>query len=306
MTSTRGFLALVSLLGLVAGTPVPAWATWSIVAVDPRTREVGAAGASCTSFVAGIVGLAPGRGVIVVQAASNPLARMRGVELLNQGADPASIVRALRDPSFDPQDQQYGVVALDVDSGATWTGADAYAEAATAHGRGVTVQGNTLPSREVVHAAMAAYRAAADAGAPLAERLLRALEAGSAAGGDRRCSPQTAYSAFLAVARPGDEPRQPYVRLIIPDQSETGINPVLLLRRAYDRQRGGQTSSLRRHPAPAGTAVAVVARRGGREVTPNGSVHSVEATTTRTAPGASAGRGPSACATGITRGETDA
>ena len=237
MTRSPACLTLVALLGVVAGTPRPASATWSIVAVDARTREVGAAGASCTPFVVGIVGLAPGRGAIVVQAMSNPMARMRGVQMLNDGAGPAAIIRTLREPQFDPENQQYGVAALNADSGATYTGTAAYAESATAHGVGVAVQGNTLPSKEVVHAAMAAFRAAADSGLPLAERLLRALEAGSAAGGDRRCGRQTAHSAFLGVARPGDAPRNPYVRLIIPDQEDTGINPVHLLRREYHRQR---------------------------------------------------------------------
>jgi uncharacterized Ntn-hydrolase superfamily protein len=237
MTPSAACLTLVTLLGLVAGTPRPASATWSIVAVDPRTREVGAAGASCTPFVVGIVGLAPGRGAIVVQAMSNPMARVRGVEMLNDGATPAAIIRALREPQFDPENQQYGVAALGADSGAAYTGTAAYAESATAHGVGVAVQGNTLPSKEVVHAAMAAFRAAADSGFPLAERLLRALEAGSAAGGDRRCGRQTAHSAFLGVAHPGDAPRNPYVRLVIPDQEDTGINPVHLLRREWDRQR---------------------------------------------------------------------
>lgn len=242
MTRSPACLTLVTLLGLVAGTPRPASATWSIVAVDPRTREVGAAGASCTPFVVGIVGLAPGRGAIVVQAMSNSMARLRGVEMLNDGAAPAAIIRALREPQFDPENQQYGVAALGADSGAAYTGTAAYAESATAHGAGVAVQGNTLPSKEVVHAAMAAFRAAADSGFPLAERLLRALEAGAAAGGDRRCGRQTAHSAFLGVARPGDAPRNPYVRLIIPDQEDTGINPVHLLRREWDRQRAQAAS----------------------------------------------------------------
>lgn len=247
MTRTRCCLSLVAMLALSMAMPRRASATWSIVAVDPRTREVGAAGASCTPFVVGIVGLAPGRGAIVVQAASNSMARVRGVEMLNDGDAPGAIIRALRDPQFDPENQQYGVVALGADSGATYTGTAAYAESATAHGPGVAVQGNTLPSKEVIHAAMAAFRAAADSGKPLAERLLRALEAGSAAGGDRRCGRQTAHSAFLGVARPGDEPRRPYIRLIIPDQEESGVNPVHLLRREYDRWRAQASVAL--HPA---------------------------------------------------------
>src|SRR3712207_2405765 len=58
MTRARGWLSLVALTALSVGMPRQASATWSIVAVDPRTREVGAAGASCTPFVVGIVGLA--------------------------------------------------------------------------------------------------------------------------------------------------------------------------------------------------------------------------------------------------------
>lgn len=245
MTRVRGWLSLVALIALSVGMPRQASATWSIVAVDPHTREVGAAGASCTPFVVGIVGLAPGRGAIVVQAASNPMARVRGVEMLNDGAAPAAIVRALRESQFDPENQQYGVVALGADSGAAYTGTQAFAESAIALGAGVAIQGNTLPSKEVVRAAMAAFSAAADSGKPLAERLLRALEAGAAAGGDRRCGRQTAHSAFLGVARPGDEPRRPYIRLIIPDQEESGVNPVQLLRHEYERWRSQAGVALR-------------------------------------------------------------
>lgn len=50
-------------LGFVVSLPV--LATWSIVAVDETTQDVGSAGASCTGFIAGIVELAPEHGVIV-------------------------------------------------------------------------------------------------------------------------------------------------------------------------------------------------------------------------------------------------
>jgi len=69
---------------------------------------------------------------------------------------------------------------------------------------------------------------------PLAERLLAALEAGAASGGDRRCGRQTARSAYLVVARPGDSASSPTVRIVVPGQSEGGPNPVHLLRQRYE------------------------------------------------------------------------
>ena len=64
-----------------------------------------------------------------------------------------------------------------------------------------SAQGNILVSDKVVTDALAAFDRT---DGPLAARLLAALEAGSAAGGDSRCGKQTASSAALVVARPGD------------------------------------------------------------------------------------------------------
>lgn len=227
-----GALVLVMLMARTAD------ATWSIVAVDRHTREVGSAGASCTPYVAGIVGLAPGRGVIVAQAKSNAAARRRAVQLLAEGGSPSAIVGAISHPAFDDtyEEQQYGVAALDFfDRPAAFTGARTHAEAGHQLAPGVSVQGNILTGRDVLTATMTAYERSA--GRPLAERLLLALEAGASRGGDRRCGTQTAHSAYLVVARPADSPRQPAVRLIIPGQHEGGPNPVHLLRHAFDGKR---------------------------------------------------------------------
>ena len=216
----------------------PVDATWSIVAVDARTREVGSAGASCTPYVAGIVALAPGRGAIVAQAMSNGAARRRGVQLLADGGSPSAIVAAISHPAFDDtyQEQQYGVAALDYfDRPAAFTGQKTHAEAGHLLAPGVSVQGNILTGRDVLTATMEAYERSA--GRPLAERLLLALEAGAARGGDRRCGRQTAHSAYLVVARPADAPRRPTVRHVVPGQDEGGPNPVHLLRAAFDAQR---------------------------------------------------------------------
>ena len=64
----RGALWISLFALLTAGD---AAATWSIVAIDPATREVGIAGASCIAGAQEIAGLAPGRGAIAAQAMAN-------------------------------------------------------------------------------------------------------------------------------------------------------------------------------------------------------------------------------------------
>jgi uncharacterized Ntn-hydrolase superfamily protein len=67
------------------------------------------------------------------------------------------------------------------------------------------------------------------------EILIKALEAGSEAGGDKRCGRQRAQSAFMKVAKPGDNSENPYLHLVIKDLPKGGENAVVLLRRAYEK-----------------------------------------------------------------------
>ena len=219
--------------------PQAAFATWSIVAVDRVTREVGSAGASCTGFVAGIVGLAPDRGVIVAQAKSNANARRRGVALLMERTSPADVLKTIIDPGFDPNwhDQQYGIAALDFDRAVAFTGDRTYPSRGDRQGPGFSIQGNILTGPEVLDRVFATFTASSRTAASLAERLLAALEAGAAAGGDKRCGAQTAASSYLIVAKPTDASDAPSVRLIVPGQRRGGANPVALLREMFERNK---------------------------------------------------------------------
>ena len=204
-----------------------------------QTRgEVGSAGASCTGYVAGIVGIAPGHGVIVAQARSNSHARKRGVQMLLDGKSPQSIVDAVANGEFDDyfQEQQYGVAALGfADAPAVFTGDNTHDWQGHATAQGVAVQGNILTGPEVVEATLAAFEASRSL--PLADRLLAALEAGGEAGGDSRCGDQDALSAYLAVAKPDDPPNDPYVKFIVPVQKRGGDNPVRVLRALFQGER---------------------------------------------------------------------
>lgn len=257
---------------LLLALPRAASATWSITAVDPRTREVGIAGASCTPDVLGIAGVVPSRGVIAAQAPASDAARQRGVEMLRIGASPADIVRTVTDSAFDPGHaaQQYGIVALD-HAPAVYTGAATEGWKGHEVGAEVSVQGNILVGPQVVHDAMAAFRAAAaDSAMTLADRLLLALEAGAAAGGEARCPGQTALSAFLIVAGPNDRRDAQHLRLYVNGQAAAGANPVGVLRERYDewrrliRSHAGSGSSAWRAPGRAKDRLAVRTMRSRR------------------------------------------
>jgi uncharacterized Ntn-hydrolase superfamily protein len=244
----RVLAVLVGFTALVVSVTEEASATWSVVAVDPVTREVGSAGASCTPFVAGIVAVAPGKGVIVAQAMSNSEARRHGAAMLAKGASPAQVIAAVANKEFDSdwQEQQYGVAALGFeDASAAFTGTATYAVKGDLQGYGVSVQGNILTGKEVIERALAAFLAPPVKPAtsrPLAERLLAALEAGAEVGGDKRCGQQTAMSSYLAVAKPDDDPVHPST-LVIVREDEGGANPVRVLRERYERARQAKRSA---------------------------------------------------------------
>jgi uncharacterized Ntn-hydrolase superfamily protein len=170
------------------------------------------AAASCfPGPIDAIAALAPGKGAAATQANFDLDNRNRVFELLQAGQAADDIITAMTASVVDPDagQRQYGVVTLEGDTVtvAGFTGTDNLAWAgdrqdATA---AVTVQGNILEGEAAVAAALDAFRAG---DAPLADRLMRALEAGSAAGGDRRCNQggarQTASAAFIMAARAGD------------------------------------------------------------------------------------------------------
>jgi len=181
-----------------------AQATWSVVAVDPETGEAGVAVASCVGFELSVVPvLVPGVGAAASQADISKSSGERFVEALSSGATATETIDAVVAADDAPEDRQFGVVVLG-DGGAGWTGSDTFDVAIDRRStdRTVSVQGNTLVSERVVEAALAAFEASAG---DLPDRLLAALVAGADEGGDSRCGDQTATSAALIVARPGDE-----------------------------------------------------------------------------------------------------
>jgi len=197
-------LVCLSIL-LLTGLYLPAFATWSIIVADPKTKEIGIAGASCTISVYGIGAIVPGKGAIVVQAMSNSLARLQGFRMIMDGATPAAILEKIRHPDYDPEQQQYAILCMnDINHPATYTGTKTISYGGTLTGNGISVQGNTLTSPEELHAIFDAAVKARNDSLPIQDILMLALEAGAKSGGDKRCGERKASSAFLTVSKPGD------------------------------------------------------------------------------------------------------
>jgi uncharacterized Ntn-hydrolase superfamily protein len=225
---------LVLTLSLLIGLTVYVKATWSIIIIDPKTKEIGIAGASCTYSVYGIGGIIPGKGAVVVQAMSNKQARNKGLQMILANASPKEILDAIRDPEFDPEEQQYGIVCLyKIDEPQTYTGTATTSDKGTVTSKGISVQGNTLSNKEMLNKILEVAIKAQKASLGIQEVLMLALEAGAEFGGDKRCGDRKALSAFLTVAKPDDDRQHPYINLIVNQSAETG-NAVKTLRKKFE------------------------------------------------------------------------
>lgn len=158
--------------------------TFSILARDPVTGALGAAVASRFFAVGAICLHAEGHvGVMSVQAFPNPMYVGPAMAGLRAERDPADILADLVTPDPGQGVRQFHLMDRTGRS-ARHTGVGCVDWAGDMSAEGVSVAGNMLAGPEVLPAMLAGYADAADR--PLAERLMAALEAGEAVGGDKR------------------------------------------------------------------------------------------------------------------------
>lgn len=158
--------------------------TWSVIARDPESGALGIAVATRFFAVGALCPhVASGKGALATQALINPTFGRRGLALLDEAVPAADVVRILieADPGRDVRQLHVVDRAGRV---AQHTGTDCVGWCGHAAGDQVSVAGNMLAGPDVVAATLAACQRLA--GRPLAERLIGALEAGEAAGGDKR------------------------------------------------------------------------------------------------------------------------
>ncbi len=171
-------------------------ATFSIAAHDPQNGDLGVAVASKFLAVGAVVPWArAGAGAVATQALANVAYGPDGLALLERGHTAQEALDALLAADELREHRQVGIVDA-CGGAAAHTGAACMDWAGHALGPGFAAQGNILAGAGVVQASAEAF---ARAEGELAERLLLALTAGDAAGGDRRGR----QSAALYVARAG-------------------------------------------------------------------------------------------------------
>jgi uncharacterized Ntn-hydrolase superfamily protein len=202
----RGLAALLAFpLALAAQEPPlrPAH-TYSIVAVDSATGEIGVAVQSHWFSVGGSVAWAePGVGAVATQAFILPSYGPRALALMRTGMLGPQALRALL--AADPDSQMRQVAAIDARGGVlSHTGSRNVPEAGGRVGRWYAAQANTMRRRTVWDAMGRAFETTRG---DLAERLLAALEAAQAEGGDIRGQ----QSAALIVVS-GDRHAPPWER----------------------------------------------------------------------------------------------
>jgi uncharacterized Ntn-hydrolase superfamily protein len=170
--------------------------TFSIVAADPATNEVGVAAQSKFLAVGALVPWSEaGVGAVATQAFADVTLGPRALDLLAQGVEPAAALERLLEGDEGRETRQVGLVDAS-GRAASFTGAECFEFASSILGRRFACQGNIMATDRVVPAMAEAFEAAPG---PLADRMLEALRAAQRQGGDRRGQ----ESAALLVAKPG-------------------------------------------------------------------------------------------------------
>lgn len=194
--------------------------TWSILARDAETGELGAAVASRFLAAGAVCPRVEGQvGVACTQALVNPFIALDALAQLRAGEAPDAALAALLAADPGAPVRQAHVLGADGRS-ARHTGEDCVGWCGDAAGPDVSVAGNMLAGPQVILATRDAFLASA--GLPLAERLMLAMEAGEAAGGDKRGRQSAAI--IVASADP-----YPDLDLRVDDHAD----PLAELRRLY-------------------------------------------------------------------------
>ena len=168
--------------------------TYSIVAHDPRTGEMGVAVQSHWFSVGKVVGWGEaGVGIVATQSMTNPSFGPRGLELLREGRSPTDIVRELIETDQVREVRQLAVLDA-TGRAAAFTGSRCIPHCGDLVGDHFSVQANMMVSDEVWPSMASAFQRSKG---PLAERMMAAMVAAEVAGGDFRGH----QSASLLVVR---------------------------------------------------------------------------------------------------------
>ena len=220
--------------------------TFSIIAVDPNTGEVGAAGATCLfnqndGIIDIISSIIPGKGGILSQAyvCVPNINLQNGIDQMNNGLSPNEIIDWLVENdqcnALSFYYRQYGIVDFDENgnvrtAGYTGTFADNYKE--DRQGDTYSIQGNILLDQSVIDNMENNFN---NTEGSLADKLMSAMQGANFAGADSRCLDEgtSSATAFLVVYQPDDIVGQPSLELNVGSQ-QPGVEPINILQDMFD------------------------------------------------------------------------
>ena len=234
---------LVILLLLLPGGAVTAQHTFSIVAIDTVTGEIGSAGATCLdgSFGGGAViisDILPGRGAIHTQAFWNPGNQQNARTRMEAGDNANQIINWLvsNDVQADATIRQYGIVAIDQNGivtadGYTGSNTDDYKNHIV--GPTYAIQGNILLGQEILDSMESRF---VNTSGSLADRLMASMQGANVPGADTRClsSGVSSFTSFLRVSRPSDFGGIYYRDHQINSTPANGVDPIDALQTLFD------------------------------------------------------------------------
>ncbi len=218
--------------------------TFSIIAVDTITGEIGGAGASCLdesvipTGVLIINDIIVGRGGIHTQAWWRPTNQQNAHNRMMEGMSPQEIIDWLvaNDDENKPKLRQYGIVDMDEDGhprSAAFTGVncDNYKNHIT--GPNYSIQGNILLGQQILDSMEARFLRTEGS---LAEKLMSALQGANVPGADTRCLNQgtSSLSAFVRVAKADALPGEWWCDLLVPS-TPYGVEPIDSLQVLFDQ-----------------------------------------------------------------------
>jgi uncharacterized Ntn-hydrolase superfamily protein len=192
------------------GVPVndagePQYSTFSLCAIDPTTGQSGAGVTTRVPFVGRAVPhVRAGVGAVCTQASTMVEYGPRGLDLLAKGVEPQAVLHQLLADDAARESRQVGVIDMK-GRGAAHTGKSNGNWAGSRQGPNYTVQANIMVGPEVVEAIATHFESTEGTSMPLAERMILAMEAGQARGGDRRWG--NLQSAAIKIADPNDPGR---------------------------------------------------------------------------------------------------
>lgn len=233
---------------LLCGSSLMSQHTFSIVAIDPVTQEIGSAGATClTSGDCGGCGgaiviseLLPGIGAANAQA-TVCLPNVNAAYIADQLTAGSTAQEALSSVLSNDQcqfgntsERQYGIVSIigGVIDVASFTGESALSHAGHRTGDHYSIQGNILLGPEILDSMETRYLRALDNGLSLAERLMEAMQGANVVGADSRCAPDglSSKSAYLTTTFLTDDDTQ---TAIVTDTAP-GVDPIDSLQTLVD------------------------------------------------------------------------